>query len=345
MICPCLLISDMVLLEPFTDMISVAMCTCNGALYIEEQILSILNQTMQVDEIVICDDQSSDDTVARILHLSDRFPDKIRLIENEERLNVSANFDKAIRLCHGDVIFLSDQDDIWHDNKVVTIMRWFDDHPNKDVVFSDAQIVDQEGELLTEKTLFDISGLDYRALKWFDNGLAPEMFLFVCRAGGLTMAMRKSFVPKFHVNKDAFRVSQGAIHDEMIALSAIGYDTLGHCDEVLMDYRLHGNNTEGLGDAVNNVFKNPNPYRAFSIDMNRYGELPDALKRRAEFINIRYRSRYKGGSKFLMNRMERKRYKSIYGEKAWRFFLWDLFDYQVHLCSRVVSKMYNRNRS
>ena len=225
-------------------MISVAICTYNGANYIEEQLLSIFGQTKYVDEIVICDDQSSDDTVEQIRCLAERFPGRIRLILNEERLHVSANFEKAILLCRGDFIFLSDQDDVWHANKVETLCNWLFQHPDKDVVFSDARIVDLMGKPLTEKTLFDISGLDKKALQWFDNGLAPEMFLYVCRAGGLTMAMRKSFVPKIRVRRDVWKVALGAIHDECIALCAIGYNKLGYCNEVLTDYRLHGNNSE-----------------------------------------------------------------------------------------------------
>ena len=320
-------------------MISVAMCTYNGANFIEEQLLSIFGQTKYVDEIVICDDQSSDDTVERIRRLAERFPGRIRLFINEERLYVSANFEKAILLCRGNFIFLSDQDDVWHDNKVETLCNWLLQHPDKDVVFSDSRIVDKDGKPLTEKTLFDISGLDKKALRWFDEGLAPEMFLYVCRAGGLTMAIRKSFVPKIRVRRDVWKVALGAIHDESIALCAVGYNKLGYCNEVLMDYRLHGNNSEGMRIGFNTVFKNPNPYRAFLIDMNRYGELPDSLKQKGEFINMRYRSRYKKGYKLLINNAVSGRYRSVYGKKAWSFFFWDLNDYLIYSASKVGSKL------
>lgn len=125
-------------------MVSVAMCTYNGANYIEEQLLSIFGQTKYVDEIVICDDQSTDDTVGLIRHLAERFPGRIRLFINEERLHVSANFEKAILLCKGDFIFLSDQDDVWHANKVETLCNWLFLHPDKDVVFSNTRIVDKK---------------------------------------------------------------------------------------------------------------------------------------------------------------------------------------------------------
>ena len=94
-----------------------------------------------------------------------------------------------------------------------------------------------------------------------------------------------------------------------------------------------------MGIGYNTVFKNPNPYRAYFIDMNRYGELPDSLKQRGEFINIRYQSRYKNGCKLLIKNIISGKYHSVYGNNAWRFFFWDLNDYFIHLVSRVVLKL------
>jgi glycosyltransferase involved in cell wall biosynthesis len=314
-------------------MISVAMCTYNGVRYVEAQLFSIMSQAHPVDEIVICDDRSDDGTVEVIEKLMGNWPGLIKLVVNKEQLHVSANFEKAIKLCSGDYIFLSDQDDVWHKDKVSTILQWFDEHPNKDVVFSNARIVGKDGTILTEKTLFDISGLDHKALKWFDSGLASEMFLFVCRAGGLTMAMRRRFVPKFHVNANAHKVSQGAIHDEMIALCAIGYDTLGHCDKALLDYRLHGNNTEGL--SYNSVFKNPNPYRSFVIDLSRYGELPLNLLERARFINERASWKYGNGMMMILKNFSK--YHHFFGVKSWRYILLDVWDWSCHAFFRFKS--------
>ena len=299
------------------------MCTYIGVKYVEAQLLSIMSQLHPVDEIVICDDRSDDGTVEVIEKLMHDRPGLIKLFVNEERLRVSANFEKAIKLCSGDYIFLSDQDDTWHSDKVSTILQWFDEHPNKDVVFSNARIVDKDGVLLTDKTLFDISGLNRRALKWFDNGLAPEMFLFVCRAGGLNMAMRKAFVPKVHVNTSAYKVSRGAIHDEMIALCAIGYDALGHCDKSLLDYRLHGNNTEGL--CYKSVFKTPSPYRSFVINLSRYGELPPNLWEKALFINERASWKYSDGLIMILKNFSK--YHRFYGKRSWRYISFDTWDW------------------
>ena len=109
-------------------MISVALCTYNGAQFIREQLNSILCQTTNVDEIVICDDGSSDDTLSIINSYCSK-TDIIRVYQNQDKLGVSKNFQKAIDLCHGDLIFLSDQDDIWQANKVQTFVDYFNKTP------------------------------------------------------------------------------------------------------------------------------------------------------------------------------------------------------------------------
>ena len=91
-------------------MISIALACYNGENYIHDQIQSILNQTISNLELIICDDKSSDDTVKVIQNIDDN---RIKLFQNEKQLGVVKNFEKAISLCNGDYIALSDQDDIW----------------------------------------------------------------------------------------------------------------------------------------------------------------------------------------------------------------------------------------
>ena len=86
-------------------MISVAMTSYNGEKYIEEQIESILNQTVKIDEIIIVDDGSIDGTIDLIKKYD------VTLVQNEKNIGYKENFKKAMSLCHGDIIFLCDQDD------------------------------------------------------------------------------------------------------------------------------------------------------------------------------------------------------------------------------------------
>lgn len=93
-------------------MISVAMTTFNGEKYIEKQIESIIHQSLPVDEIIVCDDGSTDHTV-ELLKKYD-----VTLIQNFQNLGYKLNFKQAMEKCNGDYIFLCDQDDIWEKDKV-----------------------------------------------------------------------------------------------------------------------------------------------------------------------------------------------------------------------------------
>ncbi|WP_305209499.1 glycosyltransferase, partial [Dubosiella newyorkensis] len=100
-------------------MISVAMATYNGENYISEQIDSIINQTRKVDEIVIVDDHSTDQTVPILLHLQKDHPEwNIKIHVSTKNVGYKTNFKNAIELTSGDLVFLCDQDDIWHKDKV-----------------------------------------------------------------------------------------------------------------------------------------------------------------------------------------------------------------------------------
>ncbi|MDO9153719.1 MAG: glycosyltransferase [Paludibacter sp.] len=85
-------------------MISVALCTYNGEKFIEEQLNSILNQTLPVEEIVICDDGSTDNTL-NIINLFEQNNRNIKVFRNKNNLGTIKNFEKAISLTSGDIIF------------------------------------------------------------------------------------------------------------------------------------------------------------------------------------------------------------------------------------------------
>ena len=88
--------------------VSVALCTYNGAQYLKEQLESIASQTVLPYELVVCDDCSSDDTVAILKVFAGRVSFLVRVVVNREKLGSTKNFEQAIRLCEGDLIVLSD---------------------------------------------------------------------------------------------------------------------------------------------------------------------------------------------------------------------------------------------
>jgi glycosyltransferase involved in cell wall biosynthesis len=92
--------------------ISIAMCTYNGAAFLPAQLQSILTQSRRPDEIIICDDRSTDDTRSILETFKNESPIPVILNINDQNLGSVRNFERAINLCTGDVIALSDQDDV-----------------------------------------------------------------------------------------------------------------------------------------------------------------------------------------------------------------------------------------
>lgn len=135
--------------KEFHNMISVCMATFNGAKYVVEQCTSILDELGECDELIIQDDASSDDTVAKILDIKDP---RIFLEVNKSNLGYVLNFEKVLSKARGELIFLADQDDIWTKGKVASCVEDLDIY---DVVISNALVVgdarDPGKEYFTQK--------------------------------------------------------------------------------------------------------------------------------------------------------------------------------------------------
>lgn len=125
--------------------ISVAMAVYNGEKYIQEQLDSIISQLKENDEIVVSDDDSSDNTVKILESYNDS---RIKIYKNKH-LGFKKNFEFCISKCTGKYIFLSDQDDIWMENKVETVLKTFEDTKSS-CVTHDAIIVESDGESVIE---------------------------------------------------------------------------------------------------------------------------------------------------------------------------------------------------
>ncbi len=217
-------------------MLSVALCTYNGEKYIEEQIRSILEQTVPVDEIVVCDDGSTDNTVAIVARLADVSTVPIRLHRNDAGLGVVGNFKKATALCQGDIVFYSDQDDRWHLDKVAEVTDYFKYHPDCSVVFTDALIINSEGEYKEKYgNLFQMT-FQKEEQRMFHAGMELESFLARNHATGATMAVKRNFLEEAH----PFQLcTKNILHDYALALRATELGVLGVIHKPLIDYRRH----------------------------------------------------------------------------------------------------------
>ncbi|MBC7795807.1 MAG: glycosyltransferase family 2 protein, partial [Pyrinomonadaceae bacterium] len=122
---------------------SIALCTYNGAKFLDEQLESIARQTRLPDELVICDDCSTDETAQIVKRFAETGVFPVRFCVNEKNLGSTKNFEKAIELCAGEIIFLCDQDDFWEPTKIEKIVAEFEQDGQIGLVFSDAEIVDE----------------------------------------------------------------------------------------------------------------------------------------------------------------------------------------------------------
>lgn len=149
--------------------VSIAMASYNGAKYILEQLESFVSQERLPDELVVCDDGSSDETVSILRNFSKSAPFEVKIYENQENLGFVKNFQKAMRLCSGDVIFLSDQDDVWFESKLLEVAKTFSDNPDLVVVVNDQLIADYELRNSGATTLGNVRRLGYPD-SWYVQG-------------------------------------------------------------------------------------------------------------------------------------------------------------------------------
>ena len=137
------------------------MATYNGGRYLDQQLASFAAQTRQPHELVICDDQSSDDTLDIVRAFAGRAGFEVRIVRNERRLGYNRNFEKAIGLCTGDIIFVSDQDDEWFPGKIDAILGCFARHDRIAAVTNDQVIVDPAGRSSGATVLGNVRSLGY----------------------------------------------------------------------------------------------------------------------------------------------------------------------------------------
>lgn len=226
-------------------MISVAIATYNGQEFIKEQLLSILNQTMPVDEIVICDDQSSDDTVKIIQEL---LCDKIYLYQNEKNLGYKLNFKKALSYCKGDYIFLCDQDDIWLENKVEVMMQIMNVNKNIKVLASTYDLIDENNNPIHIDINPKFSNKNMYKCKVKPNALVKvpfERLIVENSFQGCALCLRKQVNEKF---QRCFSVDFH--HDWLINILASEQNGMYFLNIPLFKYRIHSKNTIGLKGNV-----------------------------------------------------------------------------------------------
>ncbi len=203
-------------------MISVAMTTRNGERYLGAQLGSILIQLEETDELVVSDDGSTDGTPAILQALADK-DSRVRLIEGP-REGIIANYEHVIRACRGEFIFLSDQDDVWKEDKVKKVMDAFE-KTGASLVMHDAAVMNEDLTEVLYPSFFAFRGCK----SGFFASLVKNRYIGCCMA--FRAALRSDFLP-------IPRTIQ--MHDQWIGMQCDRYHrgtVLLH--EPLLSYRRH----------------------------------------------------------------------------------------------------------
>ena len=219
--------------------ISVALCTYNGSRFLPEQLASIAAQTRLPDEMVVCDDCSSDSTREIIREFARTAPFPVRFVSNSANLGSTKNFEKAIGLCTGDLIALCDQDDIWLPEKLARQLAVLESDPSLGGVFSDAELIDASSRPIGRRLWANFLFTPRDQIR-FQSGHGANVLLKGNVVTGATLMFRASLRPVL------MPIPAIWVHDVWIAWMLLVHSKLTFISEPLMQYRLHSGQQIGV---------------------------------------------------------------------------------------------------
>jgi Glycosyl transferase family 2 len=217
--------------------VSVVLATHNGAKYIEQQIRSIAAQTLAPFELIVSDDASTDNTLQIIQDVLSSCDFETRIVQNQKPLGFRDNFLQACLLARGDFIAFSDQDDVWHPDKLEKCSAYFDDKRVSLIVHAAKLIDDDSNHIgmfrqgITDTTIKPPLSYDPWGTFW-----------------GFSMVFRREIIEMVDI-KDRFidyiAPSELIAHDRWVMLLGQMVGAIAEIKEPLVSYRQHGNNLFG----------------------------------------------------------------------------------------------------
>jgi hypothetical protein len=220
--------------------ISVAMCTFNGARFLGAQLKSIAAQRRPPDEVVICDDGSSDGSIDIVQDFARRSSFSTRIVVNSETLGSTKNFEKAISLCRGEIVVLADQDDVWYPRKVDRLEYAFLQSSMVVAAFSDADLIGNDSRPIRSRLWSTLSfGPDEQ--EQCKNGGTFNVLIRHPVVTGATMAFRRQLFDL------VAPIPANEVHDRWISFLLAMCGRFEVISEPLMQYRQHGGQQIGPG--------------------------------------------------------------------------------------------------
>jgi hypothetical protein len=219
--------------------IGVALITYNGIKYLPQQLDSIVTQSRAVQHIVISDDRSTDGSWEFLEAWAQQAPLRVTLIRNSTQLGLTANFEQAIAAVEADIIFTSDQDDVWIRERVSLLADVFEQNPAVLLVHTDAFLVDAQGRDM-EATLLGELELSPSERAAIHAGQAFSVYRRRNVVTGATVAIRSTLL------RMALPFPSNVFHDAWLALLAAAAGEVRLLERPTIQYRQHGNNLVGV---------------------------------------------------------------------------------------------------
>ena len=225
----------------YNNSISLAMCTCDGSNYLNEQLDSISNQSKLTAELVVFDDVSADSTVALIKNFTKIAPFPVKLFRNKRRLGTVQNFSQAIRVCKSDYIALCDQDDIWLPNKLELSLKAMKEAEEEYgsqlplLVHTDLAVIDAGGKKIAP------SFIKLRRINPYDDKPLPRLLAQNFVTGNTVLINRPLAEAALPIPEEAM------MHDWWLALVAAAAGKIIFVEEPTVLYRQHRTNVIGAG--------------------------------------------------------------------------------------------------
>jgi glycosyltransferase involved in cell wall biosynthesis len=275
-----------------TKTISIAMGTFNGARFLAEQLDSILAQNRLPDELVVCDDRSSDRTPDILASFAESAPFAVRIHRNESQLGWFANFLQASSKCGGDLIAFCDQDDVWLPEKLARCEEILTSGDRPSLVMHAARVVDER--LNPTGTLHPHIRQEQR--------LRPRDYPTFVGGPGFAMCFERRLLDYLREPPLPAETALAYGHDTLLVLLAGANNGLYLLDEPLALYRRHGGNASGYEQGPASRLLR----RRRQSDVDRLLETRAAVEDKAAVL------RWLGGG----DRLDRRRREALHGLEA-----------------------------
>ena len=263
--------------------VSVAMTCFNGSKYIIEQLTSLNYQTVKINEVVIIDDHSVDNTANIVEHyIKKNHLDGWTICSNGQNIGWVKNFHQAIQKTTGDIVFFCDQDDVWHKDKIEKMTRILSLSNEMSVLACRVKLIDSQGEILPNKHGY--FPFDSRNTKSVKKNVLNSKFLYSI-SPGCTMAVKRNLISCLYKNDN----SKELPHDALFWKAGTYLDCAYILDEALVDYRMHSKNAS---NPIKSMQKRAKPLEirlkeveAFKKDLSHLKLILNELKSNDKYID------------------------------------------------------------